>query len=244
MQRFLQLLLGLVGQRGLEDGAAVLGQRGRGLVRGHLLDHHEQRRRARLQHLTDLVLEGLINAGLADTPDERPYACPDGQAEERDEKEKSEEEPPEQPPGGPIGPATSVVICLAVPRPGSAGAYAAAGAAGAAGAVSATEVSGLVTCSRWPPTPASCSSAAVLASRAEGSARPSPNRAPTNPHRRSPACRECPGISPSGLCASIRRRIPFDGAKGRDSSPRLRYRPALRSGSPGHLSPGLPQIRA
>src|SRR5215467_15626514 len=68
MQRVLQLLLGLVGQRGLEDGAAVLGQRGRGLVRGHLLDHHEQRRRAGLQHLADLVLEGLIDTGLADTP--------------------------------------------------------------------------------------------------------------------------------------------------------------------------------
>src|SRR5215831_9536632 len=207
MQRFLQLLLGLVGQRGLEDGAAVLGQRGRGLVRGHLLDHHEQRRRARLQHLTDLVLEGLINAGLADTPDERPYACPDGQAEERDEKEKSEEEPPEQPPGGPIGPATSVVICLAVPRPGSAGAYAAAGAAGAAGAVSATEVSGLVTCSRWPPTPRAA--AAPRSEHPGPRARPGPARTGPRrtPHRRSPACGGCPGISPSGPCASIRRRI-------------------------------------
>src|SRR5215813_5501103 len=83
MQRFLQLLLGLLGQGSLEDGAAVLGQRLRGLVRGHLLDHHEQRRRAGLQHLADLVLEGLIDAGLADTPHKRPYACPDGHAEER-----------------------------------------------------------------------------------------------------------------------------------------------------------------
>src|SRR5215472_4444262 len=71
MQRVLQLLLGLLGEGGLEDGAAVLGQRIHGLVRGHLLDHHEERRRAGVQHLADLVLEALIDTSLADISHER-----------------------------------------------------------------------------------------------------------------------------------------------------------------------------
>src|SRR5215831_17803399 len=100
MQLVLQLLLGLLGQGGLEDGAAVLGQPIHGLVRGHLLDHHEQRRRAGLQHVADLVLEGLIDTSLADVPYECPYTCPNSHAKEWDEKEEPEEESPEQPPGG------------------------------------------------------------------------------------------------------------------------------------------------
>src|SRR5512132_4641761 len=59
VQRFLELALGVVGQRALEHGAAVLGQRLHGLVRGHLLHHHEQGRGARLEHVPDLALDLL-----------------------------------------------------------------------------------------------------------------------------------------------------------------------------------------
>lgn len=42
LQGFLEALGVLLGERGLDDGAAVLLQRGNGLVRGGLFDDHEQ----------------------------------------------------------------------------------------------------------------------------------------------------------------------------------------------------------
>jgi hypothetical protein len=69
------------------------------LVRDHLLDHHEHRRRAGLQHLADPVPEGLIDTNVPDTPHDRPIPAPMAMPKNGMKKEP-EEETPEQPPGG------------------------------------------------------------------------------------------------------------------------------------------------
>src|SRR5215216_2291211 len=101
MQGFLELALRLVRQRALEDGAAVLGHRLHGLVRGHLFDDHEEGRGARLKHVPDLVLELLVHGTLGDLAHQRPHPGPDGHAEERDEEQHAEQHAPEHPPGRP-----------------------------------------------------------------------------------------------------------------------------------------------
>src|SRR5215211_7263799 len=96
-QCFLELLLSVVGQRALEDRAAVLRQRLHGLVRGDLLHHHEQGRRAGLEHLPDLALELLVDGVLGDLPHQRAHARADGHAEEGNEEQHAEQHPPEHP---------------------------------------------------------------------------------------------------------------------------------------------------
>src|SRR5215471_7999160 len=71
VQGFLELLLVLLGQGGLQHGAAELAHGLDGLVRGDLLQHQEQRRGARLQHVADLVLELLVDAGLGQLAEQR-----------------------------------------------------------------------------------------------------------------------------------------------------------------------------
>src|SRR5450432_2999595 len=66
VQGVLEFLLAVLGQGGLQHGAAVLAHRLDGLVRGDLLHHQEQRRGARRQHAADLVLELAVDAGLGD----------------------------------------------------------------------------------------------------------------------------------------------------------------------------------
>src|SRR3712207_8728405 len=57
VQGLLQLVLGVLRQRGLENGPPVARHRVDGLVRRHLVDDHEQRRGAGLQHVAHPVLE-------------------------------------------------------------------------------------------------------------------------------------------------------------------------------------------
>src|SRR5262252_10814837 len=71
VQGLLELLLTLLGQRGLQHGAAVLAQRLGGLIRRDLLHHQEQRRSSRLQHAAHLVLELAVDARLGDLAHER-----------------------------------------------------------------------------------------------------------------------------------------------------------------------------
>src|SRR5215469_18970581 len=98
VQRRLQFLLVFLGQRGLQDGAAILAHRLDGLVRGDLLQHQEQARRARLEQVTDLLLELLVDTGLAQLAHEGAHPGADAHAEDRDEEQQAEEEPPEHAP--------------------------------------------------------------------------------------------------------------------------------------------------
>src|ERR1700760_3243306 len=73
LQGVLQLLGVLVRERGPDHGAAVLLQRGDRLVRRRLLDHHEQRGRARLEVVAHLLLERLVDSLLAEVAEQRPH---------------------------------------------------------------------------------------------------------------------------------------------------------------------------
>src|SRR5580700_1586630 len=108
VQRFLEFLLVIVGQRGLQHGAAVPAHRLDGLVRGDLLHHQEQRRGARLEHATNLLLELLVDAGFGELTHQRAHPGPDGHPEDRDEEQQPEQESPEHPPGG--APADRMVV--------------------------------------------------------------------------------------------------------------------------------------
>src|SRR6516225_3649396 len=66
VQRFLKLSLGRLRQRRLQDGAAVLAERGDGLVRRSPLDDEEERGRAGFHHVLDLILEGFVDTTLLD----------------------------------------------------------------------------------------------------------------------------------------------------------------------------------
>src|SRR5262245_60104400 len=68
VQRGLQLRLGLLAQRGLEDEAAVATQGRYRLVRRDLLDQEEERRGSRLHQVPDLRLEGGVDARLLQLP--------------------------------------------------------------------------------------------------------------------------------------------------------------------------------
>src|SRR4029453_13396721 len=76
VQRVLELLLGLIRQRTLEDGAAVLRHRLHGLVRGHLLDHHEQRLGAGLDISRTWSWNCLSTAFLPILPISAPIPAP------------------------------------------------------------------------------------------------------------------------------------------------------------------------
>src|SRR5690242_13521523 len=99
VQRVLEFLFGLLGQGGLQDRAAVLAHRLDGLVGGHLLQHQEQRRVARLDYAADLFLELLVDAALGELAHERAHTGPYRHPEYRDEEEQAEQEPPEHAPG-------------------------------------------------------------------------------------------------------------------------------------------------
>src|SRR5215831_1614615 len=98
VQRRLQFPLVFLGQRGLQDGAAVLAHRLDRLVGRDLLQHQEQARCARLEHVTDLLLELLVDAGLAQLAHQGAHPGADGHAEDRDEEQQAEQEPPEHAP--------------------------------------------------------------------------------------------------------------------------------------------------
>src|SRR5690242_10164318 len=99
VQRVLEFGFGFLGQGGLQDRAAVLAHRLDSLVRGHLLQHQEQRRVARLDHAADLFLELLVDAALGELAHERAHTGPYRHPEYRDEEEQAEQEPPEHAPG-------------------------------------------------------------------------------------------------------------------------------------------------
>src|SRR4051794_37958028 len=100
VQRLLELGLGVLGQRRLQDGAAVLAEPFDRLVGGHLLDDDEQRRRARLEHVAHLLDELLVEPGLLDLAHERAEAGADGHAEDGHEEQQPEQQAPEHAPGG------------------------------------------------------------------------------------------------------------------------------------------------
>src|SRR5207248_1233955 len=100
VQGILKVLLALLGQRGLEHGAAELAHCIDGLVRGDLLHHQEQRRGTRLDHPANLVLERLVDAGLGDLAHQRAEARADEEPEARDEEQQPEQHSPEHAPAG------------------------------------------------------------------------------------------------------------------------------------------------
>src|SRR4051812_37971265 len=97
-QGLLELLRVLVGQRGLDDRAAVLLEGGDRLVGRRLLDDHEQRGGARLEVVLDLLLEGLVDALLAEVAHQRAHAGTQRPAGEWDEEQQAEEQAPEAAP--------------------------------------------------------------------------------------------------------------------------------------------------
>src|SRR4051794_17401407 len=97
-QGVLQLLGVLLRQRGLDDRAAVLLERGDRLVRRALLDDHEQAGGPRLEVVLDLLLEGLVDALLAEVAHQCAHAGAQGPAGERDEEQQAEEQSPEAAP--------------------------------------------------------------------------------------------------------------------------------------------------
>src|SRR5689334_22919996 len=99
VQCVLEFLFGVLGQRCLQDRAAVLAHRLDGLVGGYLLQHQEQRRVARLDHAADLLLELLVDAGLGELAHERAHPGSHRHPEYRDEEQQAEQEPPEHAPG-------------------------------------------------------------------------------------------------------------------------------------------------
>jgi hypothetical protein len=65
-QGVLELLLTFLAERGLENGAAVLAERVDNPVRGGLVHHEEQCRRAGLQQVADLLLKVIVDPRLKD----------------------------------------------------------------------------------------------------------------------------------------------------------------------------------
>src|SRR6185312_8615362 len=78
--------------------SAVLLERGDRLVRRHLLDHHEQSRGPRLQVLTDLLLECLVDSLRAEVAEQSTHARAEREAGKRDEEEDAEQQSPETTP--------------------------------------------------------------------------------------------------------------------------------------------------
>ena len=96
MQSLLDLLLGLLGKGAPNDRSTELAERLDGLVCGHLLDDHEQRRGPRLELPANLVDEVLVDTGLLDL--EEPFeACADRCTKDRNEEHTGEEQTPEDP---------------------------------------------------------------------------------------------------------------------------------------------------
>src|SRR3954466_4198364 len=98
VQSLLQLGLGLLGERRLQDGAAELAQRLDGLVRRPRLDHEEQRRAAGLQLVANLLLELFPDRALGQLAGQRAEPGPHGHAEQRDGEEYAEQQAPEHSP--------------------------------------------------------------------------------------------------------------------------------------------------
>src|SRR5215831_16672717 len=101
VQSLLDLLLGLLGQGAPDDRPAELTERLDGLVWGHLLDDHEQRRSPRLELPADLVDEVLVDTGLLDLAEDRSQACAERYTQDRNEEQNAEERSPEQSPHRP-----------------------------------------------------------------------------------------------------------------------------------------------
>src|SRR5947209_16082155 len=98
---FLQLLSVLIRERGLDHRAAILLQRGGRLIRGRLLDDHEQRRGARLEVIADLLLERLVEPLLPEVAKQGPHPGANCEPGERDEEEQPKEHAPEPAPPSP-----------------------------------------------------------------------------------------------------------------------------------------------
>src|SRR6266550_6859254 len=87
VELLLQLPLGLTRKRRLQHRAAVLAQGVDRLVRRDFLDDEEQRGRARLQQVADLLLKLLVDAGLLELAPPRTQAAADGHAEHGPEEQ-------------------------------------------------------------------------------------------------------------------------------------------------------------
>jgi len=88
--------------------------------RGDLLQHQEQRRRAGLHHVADLVLELPVDAGLGELAHQRAQPGSHRHPEHRDEEQQAEQEPPEQAPARSLGhrvvAGRDVITAVLVPR--------------------------------------------------------------------------------------------------------------------------------
>jgi len=115
VQSLLDLLLGLLGQGAPDDRSAELTERPDGLVWGHLLHDHEQRRGPRLELPADLVDEVLVDTGLFDLAEEPSEACADRYTQDRDEEQTAEEQPPEHAPHRPSSDRVMVGSGLVLP---------------------------------------------------------------------------------------------------------------------------------
>src|SRR5215472_7950739 len=115
VQSLLDLLLGLLGQGAPDDRPAELTERLDGVVWGHLLDDHEQRRGPRLELPADLVDEVLVDTGLLDLAEDRSEACPERYAQDRNEEQNAEERSPEQSPHRPSSDRVMVGSGLVLP---------------------------------------------------------------------------------------------------------------------------------
>ena len=100
-QRVLELLRVLVGQRGLDHGAAVPLERVDGLVGRRLLDDQEQRRGARAGPVSRTCSWNSLSIAFSPRcPTSAPKRGADRQPGERDEEDQAEEEAPEAAPDG------------------------------------------------------------------------------------------------------------------------------------------------
>ena len=115
MQRLFDLLLGLLGQGAPDDRSAELPERLDGLVWGHLLHDHEQRRGPGLELPADLVDELLVDTGLLDLAEESSEACADRYTQDRDEEQTAEEQPPQHAPRSPTSDRVMVGRGLVIP---------------------------------------------------------------------------------------------------------------------------------
>src|SRR5215467_4561709 len=115
VQSLLDLLLCLLGQGAPDDRSAELAERLDGLVWGHLLYDHEQRRGPRLELPADLVNEVLVDTGLLDLAEDRSEACAERYTQDRDEEQNAEERSPEQSPHRPSSDRVMVGSGLVLP---------------------------------------------------------------------------------------------------------------------------------
>ena len=100
MQRLLQLRLGVLRERRLQHGPAVLAEGLHGLVRRDLLNHDEQSRGTGLEHVPNLLLELLVDPRLLDLAEQGSESGANRHSEYRNEEQQAEQKPPEHSPRG------------------------------------------------------------------------------------------------------------------------------------------------